>query len=91
MYGMRGMQAMQGVHDMYGMQDRWQTQRQDYVPSTSKMSQQYKAPTRTYTVNRGDTIYNISRKYGTSMQSIIHANSLSNPNRIYPGQKLWIP
>lgn len=48
----------------------------------------------TYTVKRGETLVSISRKvYGTQklVQRIKTANSLSNENQIYPGQRLIIP
>lgn len=44
-----------------------------------------------YVVKSGDTIYKIAKNYGTTMQAIILANNLSNPNLIYPGQTLIIP
>ena len=44
-----------------------------------------------YVVKKGDTIYKIAKRYGTTMQAIILANNLRNPNLIYPGQILLIP
>lgn len=44
----------------------------------------------TYTVKRGDTLYAISRRYGTSIANIVRANRIANPNLIYPGQRLII-
>ena len=44
-----------------------------------------------YTVQRGDTLYSIARRFGTTHWAIAIANSLPNPNRIYPGQRLFIP
>jgi LysM repeat protein len=46
---------------------------------------------RYYTVQQGDGIYGIARRYGVSPQAIITANSLWNANLIYPGQVLLIP
>lgn len=45
---------------------------------------------RTYTVRYGDTLSGIASRYGTTWQSLQRLNSLRNPNRIYPGQKLNI-
>jgi spore germination protein YaaH len=42
-------------------------------------------------VRWGDTLYRIARRYGVSMWSIVRANGISNPNRIYRGQRLIIP
>ncbi|TGE32668.1 LysM peptidoglycan-binding domain-containing protein [Desulfosporosinus sp. Sb-LF] len=44
-----------------------------------------------YVVKKGDSIYKIAKRYGTTMQAIILANNLRNPNLIYPGQILFIP
>jgi len=42
-------------------------------------------------VSRGETVWDIARLYGTSMNTIISANEISNPKRIKPGTKLFIP
>jgi LysM repeat protein len=44
-----------------------------------------------HTVQRGETLYSIARRYGTSVSAITRMNGLSNPNQIYAGQKLKIP
>jgi LysM repeat protein len=44
-----------------------------------------------YVVRPGDTITGIAYQHGVSINSIVHANSLVNPNRIYVGQRLAIP
>ncbi len=44
-----------------------------------------------YTVQRGDTISSIARKYGLTIKDLIEANDIINPNLIFPGQKLIIP
>lgn len=46
---------------------------------------------RYYTVQQGDRIYEIARRFGVSPQAIITANNLWNANLIYPGQRLVIP
>ena len=43
-----------------------------------------------YIVQRGDTLYKIARRYNTTTEEIAELNQLSNPNLIYPGQKLLI-
>jgi LysM repeat protein len=45
----------------------------------------------THTVQRGETLYSIARQYGVTVQAIINANSLTNPNSLTPGQELIIP
>lgn len=41
---------------------------------------------RLHTVQRGDTLWNIARRYNTSIANIIRLNRIKNPNYIYPGQ-----
>ena len=58
-------------------------------PSTPESSQD----TRTYTVKKGDTLWNISKKYlgtGTRYPEIMSLNALKSTT-IYPGQILKIP
>lgn len=44
-----------------------------------------------YVVRRGDTLYGIARRFGTTVQAIVQINNISNPSRIYAGQQLLIP
>lgn len=44
-----------------------------------------------YTVERGDTLYAISRRFRVSTESLIIANEIPRENRIYIGQVLRIP
>ncbi len=44
-----------------------------------------------YTVQRGDTLYSIARRYGTTVTAIAQANGILNPAYIYAGQVLFIP
>lgn len=45
----------------------------------------------TYTVQRGDTLFSIARRHGTTVGAIVAANNIPNPNLIYVGQQLEIP
>jgi LysM repeat protein len=49
------------------------------------------AVARTHVVQAGETLYSIARKYDVSPEALAQANSLTNPNRIVPGQVLKIP
>ncbi len=49
------------------------------------------APAEAYTVRSGDNLTKIAKKYGTTWQELAKLNNISNPNLIYPGQKLKIP
>lgn len=44
----------------------------------------------TYTVKSGDTLSGLASKYGTTVSAIASANGISNPDKIYVGQKLKI-
>ena len=44
-----------------------------------------------YTVVSGDTLYGISRRTGVTLQAIVTANGIVNPNLIRVGQQLTIP
>ena len=48
-------------------------------------------PMMQYTVQRGDTLYSISRRTLVSVEVIMRINNLTNANRIYIGQVLLIP
>lgn len=46
----------------------------------------------TYTVKAGDTMWKIALRYKVGVPEIINANSqISNPNMIYPGQRVNVP
>lgn len=44
-----------------------------------------------YTVQWGDTLYKIARRYGVSIWTLANYNNITNINRIYAGQVLYIP
>ncbi|MEF3302809.1 3D domain-containing protein [Paenibacillus sp. GYB003] len=44
-----------------------------------------------YQVHSGDTLYKISRAFGLTVDELLAANSLQNPNRLTVGQMLDIP
>lgn len=43
---------------------------------------------KTYTVQKGDTLYGISRKFKTNVQDLVRLNEIKNPSLISVGQKL---
>jgi LysM repeat protein len=44
-----------------------------------------------YEVQRGDTLNAVARRYGLTVKTLLDANDLEDPSRIYPGLKLVIP
>lgn len=43
-----------------------------------------------YVVKRGDTLSGIASRYGTTYQKLAQMNGISNPDRIYAGQKIRV-
>ena len=44
-----------------------------------------------HVVQRGETMWSIATRYGTTVQAIAQANGLANPRYVYVGQRLAIP
>jgi LysM repeat protein len=44
-----------------------------------------------YTIKRGDTLASIASSHGVTLEELIRANGIENPNVIYVGQTLQIP
>ena len=42
------------------------------------------------TIVRGDTLSRLARKYGTTVQELVHMNAIRNPNLIFAGEKLYV-
>ncbi len=45
----------------------------------------------THVVQPGETLFRIAMRYGTTVEAIVEANNLINPDFIVPGQRLVIP
>lgn len=57
---------------------------QNIVNGSSGSSAQY------YTIKSGDTLSGIAARYGTTYQKLAQMNGISNPNKIYAGQKIRV-
>ena len=44
-----------------------------------------------YIVKKGDTLWNIAKEFGSTVDGIARTNGIEDQNKIYPGQKLYIP
>ena len=44
-----------------------------------------------YIVKKDDTLWNIAKEFGSTVEDIARANGIEDENMIYPGQKLYIP
>ena len=43
-----------------------------------------------YAVRKGDTLWGIAQRFGTTVEKIVKDNNIKNPNLIYPSQRLII-
>lgn len=79
--------------------NRYYQQPTDYVAEMQPRSQSATAPaTRKrrktnggYTIQKGDTLSDIARRYGTTVQAIAEVNGITDVNKIYVGDNLNIP
>jgi LysM repeat protein len=44
-----------------------------------------------YFVKSGDTLWNIAKRFGSTVCDIVRVNKIEDENKIYPGQQLFIP
>ena len=61
------------------------------LASTMVLSVSQMALADTYTVVKGDCLWNIAKKYDTTWQTLADINKLANPNLIFPNQVLQLP
>jgi len=48
-------------------------------------------PAALYTVQPGDTLSDLAERFGTTVDELVAANGLTDPNDLQPGQTLLIP
>ena len=44
-----------------------------------------------HTVQRGETLYSIARRFNTTVQDLVALNRIRNPNSLSVGQQVQIP
>jgi lipoprotein YgeR len=50
-----------------------------------------RAPADTYTLQRGDTLYSVSRKFRVPLDELLRANSVTDPSSLKAGTRIEIP
>jgi len=48
-------------------------------------------PTTVHIVQRGETLFSIARRYGSTVDAITHTNGIPDPRQIFVGERLVIP
>lgn len=61
-----------------------------YLPVTEEKPSAEPGNYETYTVVKGDSLYKIANKFGTTVANLVALNNISNPNLIHVGQVLKI-
>ncbi len=46
---------------------------------------------RPYMIKAGDTLWQLSNRFNTTIEAILHVNTVADPNQLYIGQRLLIP
>ena len=44
-----------------------------------------------YTIQKGDTLSELAKRFNTSVDSLVKANNIKDPNKIYAGHTLTVP
>ncbi|GLQ57602.1 lipoprotein [Devosia nitrariae] len=61
------------------------------VPQVATSPTSAPAGTFTHTIQSGESLYTVARRYDVTTQAIVQANALSSPDKIVVGQKIIIP
>ncbi|MCG9969024.1 L,D-transpeptidase family protein [Pelotomaculum terephthalicicum JT] len=60
-------------------------------PGPNNVHNNAQNPTTNHTVQAGETLWEIAERYGKTLNQILAANQINNPDVIYPGQQIIIP
>lgn len=74
-----------------GMISKLKAMGYQFVTVSKLLTYQGSTSTTSYTVKPGDTLYKIATQHGVTVQQLVTANRLANPNLIRVGQVLTIP
>ncbi|MEW5796393.1 MAG: LysM peptidoglycan-binding domain-containing protein [Candidatus Zixiibacteriota bacterium] len=63
----------------------------EFARTTNGKNREYKAEGSVYTVRQGDTMWDIARAFGTTVDALRRVNYIERGARIYVGQRLKLP
>ena len=98
-YTVKAGDTLYGISNQYGVSAKELADLNNVNATTLKIGQVLKIPTNSgtnpsnifiYTVKKGDSLYNIAKRYNTTVKDIIALNGLKNTN-LAIGQQLRIP
>src|SRR5690242_19414220 len=61
------------------------------APTSASPVEQTCGPSTTYVIQRGDTLFRIALRFGTTYPALAAANGITNPNRIFYGTTIRVP
>jgi GH25 family lysozyme M1 (1,4-beta-N-acetylmuramidase) len=70
--------------------NRLEAEGYNYTEIQNIVNASYKPTETYYIVKAGDTLSGIAKKYNTTYQELARKNNISNPNKIYVGQKIKV-
>ncbi len=79
--------------DLYEVPKRFRKARRSYyraISSVEESGPRIKNPSKFYVVKKGDTLWEISRRTGVSMDILVRSNSILKKREILPGDRLAI-
>ena len=88
-----GTQAMPAQHNLAPVTVAPKTTLGNQLPANNATPQLAVVPSNAYrhTIESGESLYTIARRYDVTAQSIVEANGFDSPDKIYVGQKIVIP
>jgi LysM repeat protein len=84
-------QALMALNDLQNANFIWVGQRLLIRGEPQEASSEPSPGTGRYTVQPGDTLASIARRFGTTVATLVTLNNIANPERIYVGQSLVLP
>jgi len=63
------------------------------IPTTASGSEETETTDqdKTYVVQEGDTLFKIALRFGVTLDALLSANNITDPDKVFPGQVLKIP